>query len=333
MVKAYLASRPDPSLVGFLEHDFDAAERSLRRRGRRPRSGIFRRSRSATWSAARCRRRSRSSASNRSRRPTQPELYTEDDLAHPPVHGEQHPSSDPQGPAPGSVEPRRVRLVPPAEQRVEPVRGSCATWSDPVLTAEAAVALRRSGWPSRAPPDARPAPRLASSERARTRLRPRRPRRARRVRPLVSKKTRSPGCRSLRRGRSGPPGTAPPPCAAPRSHGALKTYQTKPLQSKPDGIAAAIAIGCPAQSQRGFHDPARLDRRPARVAAPEPARDGKARPGTGTGGARHWTRRSAAALAQTRTTRKRMPFRAHADVRSIGQHAAATDKSGWQPSV
>ena len=35
---------------------------------------------------------------------TQPELYTEDDLAHPPVHREQHPAADPQGPAPGSVE-------------------------------------------------------------------------------------------------------------------------------------------------------------------------------------------------------------------------------------
>ena len=41
MVKAYLASRPDPSLVGFLAARLQRAERSLRRRGRRPRSGIF----------------------------------------------------------------------------------------------------------------------------------------------------------------------------------------------------------------------------------------------------------------------------------------------------
>ncbi len=66
---------------------------------------------------------------------------------------------------------------------------------------------------------------------------------------------------------------------------------------------------------------------PARDPAPEPARGGKGRPGTGTGGARHWTRRSGRHSAQTRTIRKRMPFRAMW-MSEVSASTRRTDKSG-----
>ena len=86
MVTAYLASRPDPALLGFLEHDFNALDRALRRRRRRPRSGTSRRFRSATWNGSRCRRLEPLVRIERLKPATQPEIYTEDDLHIRAVH-------------------------------------------------------------------------------------------------------------------------------------------------------------------------------------------------------------------------------------------------------
>ena len=76
--------RPDPAVYDFLQHDFDALERALRRRRRRRASGRSRRFRSATSSGSRSSRRARptltASTSSRCARTQQPTRYTEDDL-------------------------------------------------------------------------------------------------------------------------------------------------------------------------------------------------------------------------------------------------------------
>ena len=103
---------------------------------------------------------------------TQPVLYTEDDLAHPPVHRGGAAPADPQGTAPGGVSApagccsrhHSTRLIP--TNRSRPVARSRG---------------------------ARPAPPRTSSARARTRPRRRDPDMRRARARLVLKNTRSPG--------------------------------------------------------------------------------------------------------------------------------------------
>ena len=79
MVKAYLASNPDPAIYDFLEDDFAGARPRGTAAWCRRRSGTFRRFRSATWSGWRCR--ADCSVRVEPLKPlTQPVLYTEDDL-------------------------------------------------------------------------------------------------------------------------------------------------------------------------------------------------------------------------------------------------------------
>jgi hypothetical protein len=78
-VKAYLASRPDPSLVGFLEYDFDqlndrfggVVATTFRNFPSFPQRYMERCEMPATEPLVRI---------EPLKRPTQPELYTEDDL-------------------------------------------------------------------------------------------------------------------------------------------------------------------------------------------------------------------------------------------------------------
>ena len=105
MVKAYLASRPDPGAVEFLRARLRRAERALRRRGGDDvqefsvvSAALHGARASMPVDASRCADRAAQAADAAG-------LYTEDDLHIRQFTREQHPPSDPQGPAQRSVEP------------------------------------------------------------------------------------------------------------------------------------------------------------------------------------------------------------------------------------